>query len=93
MIQIIKKPLVTEKNTLLADKNVYVFEVDKKADKTSIKKAVQEAFDVKVISVQTQVCRGKSKRTAHGIIARKIWKKATVRLAKGESIKIFEGAE
>ena len=45
---VIKRPLVTEKNSWLAEGGVYVFEVDKKAEKTEIKKAVEKFFRVKV---------------------------------------------
>lgn len=62
MHYLIKRPLITEKNSWLAEKGVYVFEVDKGAEKTEIKKAVEKFFSVKVASVRTAVCRGRSKK-------------------------------
>lgn len=88
----IKRPLVTEKNSVLAEQGIYVFEVDKKATKTDIKKAVEKYFHVKVASVNTAVCRGRAKRTKFGVGQPLTWKKAMVRLNPGEKISLFEGA-
>lgn len=92
MYHAIKKPLVTEKNSILAEKGVYVFEVDKDASKTDIKKAVEKYFRVKVASVNTANCRGRAKRTKFGVGSPSTWKKAMVRLKAGEKIGLFEGA-
>lgn len=92
MHYIIKRPLVTEKNSHLAEQGVYVFEVDKKATKTDIKKAVEKFFHVKVTDVNTALCRGRVKRTRLGVSKAQSWKKAMVRLKKGEKISLFEGA-
>lgn len=92
MLHVIKKPLVTEKNTTLSSLGVYVFEVDRKSTKTDIKKAVEKAFQVKVSSVNTSICRGRSKRNKFGMTKIKYWKKAMVKLLPGEKIAIFEGA-
>jgi large subunit ribosomal protein L23 len=67
MYYVIKKPLVTEKNSFLAEKGVYVFEVEKTATKTDIKNAIEKYFRVKVASVNTATCRGRAKRTKFGI--------------------------
>ncbi len=93
MHYVIKRPIITEKNSLIAEmSNTYAFEVDKKATKTDIKKAVETLFDVKVSSVNTSVCRNRSKRTRMGTTKVQYWKKALVKLAKGEKIALFEGA-
>lgn len=92
MYYVIKKPLVTEKNSILAEKGVYVFEVEKDATKTDIKKAIEKYFRVKVANVNTVMCRGRSKRTRFGVSAPVSWKKALVRLKAGEKIGLFEGA-
>jgi len=92
MHYVIKRPLVTEKNSILAENGVYVFEVDKKATKTEIKKAVEKFFRVRVSSVNTAMCRGRGKRTKFGVSKPETWKKAMVRLVKGEKIGLFEGA-
>jgi len=92
MYYVIKRPLVTEKNSVLAEQGVYAFEVEKKATKTEIKQAVEKFFRVKVASVNTAMCRGRVKRTNKGIVPAVSWKKAMVRLRKGEKISLFEGA-
>lgn len=92
MLSVIKRPLVTEKNTILNAMGVYVFEVDRKATKTDVKKAVEKSFQVKVDSVNTSVCRGRAKRTRHGKGKVNYWKKAMVKLLPGEKIALFEGA-
>ena len=92
MFYTIKKPLITEKNSIHAENGVYVFEVDKKATKTDVKEAVEKNFRVKVDSVRTAICRGRAKKTRLGVSKIKYWKKAMVQLAPGEKIKLFEGA-
>jgi len=92
MYYVIKRPLITEKNSILAEKGVYVFEVDKTATKEDIKKAVEKYFRVKVANVNTAMCRGRTKRTKFGVGKAQAWKKAMVRLNKGEKISLFEGA-
>lgn len=92
MKQIIKNPLITEKNTYHSAAGVYVFEVNLNADKTEIKQAVESGFNVKVASVRTSICRGHSKNTKFGPTKVAHWKKAYVKLAAGEKIALFEGA-
>lgn len=92
MQNVIKKPLITEKNTLHNAAGVYVFEVDMKADKDVIKTAVEKKFKVKVDSIRTAICRGRSKTNKFGRGAVPRWKKALVKLAPGEKIALFEGA-
>ncbi len=92
MYYTIKSPLVTEKNSRLAEQGVYVFEVDTKATKLDVKKAVEKFFRVKVLGVNTSMCRGRSRRTKLGESKVKYWKKAMVQLAPGEKINLFEGA-
>ena len=91
MSQLIKRPLLTEKNNTLAVKNAYVFQVDRSTNKTQIKEYVEKYFDVKVRSVRTAICRGRARRTRVGYGRVKYWKKAIVRLAQGETINLFEG--
>lgn len=92
MYHVIKKPLVTEKNSMLAEKGVYVFEVEYAATKPAIKKAVEKFFRVKVKSVNTVICRSDLRRTKTGYVGQDYWKKAMVRLQPGEKITVFEGA-
>ena len=93
MLEIIKKPLVSEKNATHAElANTYAFEVADEATKTQIKQAIEKAFDVKVASVRTQICRGRWFRKNMKLGAPKTWKKALVKLKSGEKISLFEGA-
>jgi len=91
MKNIIKAPLITEKNTYHNAAGVYVFEVDLKSSKTDIKSAVEKNFKVKVDSVRTSLCRGRSKNTKFGVTKVAYWKKAYVKLQAGEKIALFEG--
>lgn len=91
--EIIKRPLVTEKATLLGEKqNAYVFEVLKDASKTEVKEAVEKIFKVKVSSINTITNHGKSKRSGKHIKKRSNWKKAIVTLPEGQKIELFENA-
>lgn len=93
MLNIIKRPLVSEKNALHSEtSNTYAFEVDRTATKEEIRKAVEVAFRVKVDSVRTMVCRGRYFRKQARLGAPKPWKKALVKLKQGEKISVFEGA-
>jgi len=90
--RIILRPAVTEKNTnLRANQNKYVFEVATDASKPTIKKAVEHLFAVKVESVNTMIVRGKEKRMGRYSGLRPNWKKAIVKLVKGQTISKFEG--
>ncbi len=89
--EIIRRPVVTEKSTLLQDEDRFTFEVAPSATKHQIKEAVQEAFNVRVITVNTMTVRGKRKRFGPRLSKPKSWKKAVVQLEPGSSITIFEG--
>ena len=89
--EIIRRPVVTEKSTMLQDLNRYTFEVAPSATKHQIKEAVQEAFNVSVASVNTMTVRGKRKRFGPRLSKPRSWKKAVVQLAPGSVITIFEG--
>lgn len=92
MIQIVKSPLITEKNTALSESGVYVFEVHIEATKPQIKKAVETGFDVKVQNIRTSICRNDMKYNKFGLTKVRKWKKAYVQLAAGQKISLFEGA-
>ncbi|GGE20932.1 50S ribosomal protein L23 [Marinithermofilum abyssi] len=88
---IIRRPLVTEKSTDLMEEKKYVFEVDKRANKTEIKQAVEQIFGVKVAKVNTINVKGKKKRFGRyqGFTSNR--KKAIVQLTDdSKSIEIFE---
>ncbi len=85
MHNIIKKPLVTEKNTLHGQMlNEYAFEVVLSANKTEIKNAVEKLFGVTVVSVNTLIARKESKKLGRVPGNRKLWKKAIIKLKEGD---------
>lgn len=88
---IIKRPVRTEKSTFLKDRqNIYVFFVDKKANKNQIKSAVEKLFNVRVDSVNTFIQRGKIRRVGRFIGRLPTLKKAYVKLKKGYEIRAIE---
>jgi len=89
--QVIKTHISTERSTLLRElNNEYVFEVDKKANKFLIRQAIEDAFKVKVDTVRTLIMPGKVRRMGRNEGKTPTWKKAIVRLKKGESISMFD---
>ncbi len=92
MLEVIKKPLVSEKNAIHAEYNTYSFEVDWHATKTDIKKAIETNFKVKVEAVRTMIFRGRYFRKQANLGKPQLQKKALVKLAAGEKIALFEGA-
>lgn len=91
--KVIKRPLITEKATTLREKeNKYVFMVDKAADKTKIKHAIEELFKVQVEDVHTSIMSGKLRRMGAHFGYRADWKKAIVKIKKGQEIKLVEEA-
>lgn len=90
---IIIRPLITEKAAKQKEKNnEYFFVVHKKASKSMIRDAVQAIFKVKVVDVRTAVLPGKLKRVGRHMAKTADIKKAFVKLAEKETIKMFEGA-
>ncbi len=90
--RIIRRPIITEKGSDLKDENnQLVFEVDTKANKSEIKKAVEKIFKVTVLTVRTQNRLGKRKRLGRFAGRRKNWKKAIVTLREGDRVDFFEG--
>jgi len=88
--QIIRRPLVTEKSTILREAtNVIAFEVDPKANKIQVKDAVEQLFNVKVEEVRLFNVRGKMKRMGRFEGKRRDWRKAYVRLKAGEKAPDF----
>jgi large subunit ribosomal protein L23 len=89
--QIIRRPLVTEKSTLLRESgaNVIAFEVAPTANKIEVKRAVEELFKVKVDEVRIFNVRGKIKRMGRWAGKRRDWRKAYVRLKAGEKAPEF----
>ncbi|MBT8330850.1 MAG: 50S ribosomal protein L23 [Deltaproteobacteria bacterium] len=91
--EIIRRPLITEKTSIQKEiANQLTFEVDRRANRIEIKRAIETAFKVKVASVKTMQVKGKVKRRGRNIGKRRDWKKAIVTLMPGERIDFFEGA-
>mgnify|MGYP006103922949 FL=1 len=92
MYQVVIKPLVTEKGTMmLSEGNWVTFRVHPDANKIEVREAIQKIFSVSVLQVNTQVVRGKRRRFGKTMGQSKTWKKAMVRLKEGDKIEIFEG--
>ena len=91
--EVIRRPLITEKSTRLKDdKSIVAFEVDRRANKIEIKRAVEAQFKVKVAEVRVANMHGKVRRQGRFVGRQPDWKKAYVRLAAGEKpIEFFEG--
>jgi large subunit ribosomal protein L23 len=92
LANVLRRPIVTEKSTLFSEQGRYVFEVDTAASKHDIARAVEWAFDVKVVKVNTLKVPGKVKRYGRRPSKQPDWKKAIVSLQAGDSIQLFEGA-
>lgn len=87
---IISRPVITEASTALFDDKRYTFDVDVRATKTQVKKAVEEIFDVKVVKVNIMNVKGKLKRQGRYEGYTKKRRKAVVTLsADSEEIKLF----
>jgi large subunit ribosomal protein L23 len=85
---VILAPVVTEKSAKNAEKNVYTFKVAKSANKIQIKQAIEAAFGVKVLSVNTLNTKPKAKRVGRYTGTTKVYKKAIVTLKDGEKINL-----
>ncbi len=89
--EVLRRPLITEKNTRLQEQGKYAFEVAKEATKPQIKKAVELAFKVKVTEVNIARVPGKRRRVGRRVVLTPSWKRAVVTLEPGHKIQFFEG--
>ena len=88
--EIIKRPLNTEKTNIQKEvANQVTFEVDRRANRIEIKRAIETAFKVKVAGVQTMQIKGKTKRRGRFVGKRRDWKKAIVTLHPDDKIDFF----
>ena len=90
--EIIQAPLVTEKGSLLGEKNQILFRVKRDANKIEVKQAVETLFKVKVMKVRLTRYLGKIKRVGRSSGRLPEWKKAYVTLKEGDKIDFFGGA-
>ena len=90
--EILRKPVITEKSTIQKEaNNQFTFEVDRRANKVEIRRAVEQVFNSRVVNVRTIRMDGKVKRFGRTLGKRRNWKKAIVTLAQGEHVEFFEG--
>ena len=89
---VIQRPLVTEKSNIgREEENLVTLAVNPAANKHEVRRAIEELFDVQVVSVRTMRMPRKSRRVGKFVGRKPEWKKAIVRLAEGHSIEFFEG--
>ena len=86
LYEVLRRPLITEKNTILQAQGKYAFEIAERANKPQVKQAVEKAFKVNVITVP-----GKTRRVGRQLVLTQPWKKAIVTLKPGDNIEFFEG--
>jgi len=91
LYEVLRRPLLSERTTLLKEKNKYAFEVAYGATKPQIREAVELAFKVKVTGVNVLNVPGKTKRFGKRQVTAPSWKKAIVTLEPGNTIELFEG--
>ena len=89
----LKKPIISEKSSIMQESGVYTFEVEMKSTKSQIKANVESAYGVDVLTVRTIISKGPQKRnpkTGSWMNGKKS-KKALVKFKQGQTINIFEG--
>lgn len=92
LYKVVKRPLITEKANLHKElSNQIALEVDRRANKIEIRRAIETLFKTEVLEVKTINVQGKMRRVGKNRGRRSDWKKAIVRLAPGKRIEFFEG--
>jgi large subunit ribosomal protein L23 len=92
LYQVIKRPLTTEKSTIAAEVNQYVFEVDVRSNKVQVREAIEHIFKVNVTKVRVVSMAPRFGRWGRKRVKRSpAWKKAIVSVAAGQKIEVFEG--
>lgn len=91
--EIIIRPIITEQSMSEMDANKYTFEVDGRANKTQVKQAIEEIFEVKVEKVNILNVRGKLKRMGRFSGYTRKRRKAIVKVVEGQSIEIFSAED
>ena len=91
LYEVLRRPLITEKNAVLQTQGKYAFEVAGESNKHQIKQAVEKAFKVKVTAVNVMTVPGKMRRVGRRQVLTQSWKKAIVTLKSGDKIELFEG--
>lgn len=88
--EVLRRPLITEKNTILQTQGKFAFEIARKANKREVKLAVEKAFKVKVLTVNVLTVPGKTRRVGRRQVLTPSWRKAFVTLQPGDKIELFE---
>jgi large subunit ribosomal protein L23 len=91
LYEVLRRPLITEKDTALQTQGQYAFEVAKEANKHQIKQAVEKSFNVKVTAVNVMAVPGKRRRVGRRVVLTPSQRKAIVTLQPGDKIELFEG--
>jgi len=89
--EVLRRPIITEKSTVLQEHGKYTFEVRAEANKRQIKEAVEKGLKVKVVDVNVVRVPGKTRRMGRREVQTPSWKKAVVTLERGQKIEFFEG--
>lgn len=89
LADLVRRPIISEKATLLMEQNKYTFEVDPKSTKPEIQAAIEYLFKVKVVSVNTIRPPRKKRRVGKFLGFKALYKRAIVTLAEGDSITLF----
>ena len=89
--EVLRRPLITEKNALAQALGKYAFEVADRANKRQVKQAVETSFKVDVTAVNIMTVPGKQRRLGRQQVLTPSWKKAIVTLKPGDKIELFEG--
>lgn len=88
---VLRRPIITERSTMLNEQGRYTFEVAREANKAQIKDAVQRIFKVDVTAINVIHMPSKSKRIGRRVVQTQAWKKAVVTVKPGQRIEMFEG--
>ncbi len=91
LYEVLRRPLITEKNAMLQAQGKYAFEIAREANKQQIRQAVEKAFKVNVLAVNVMTVPGKTRRVGRQQVLTQSWKKAIVTLKPGDKIEFFEG--
>lgn len=92
LYDVLRRPLITEKNTLIGEQNKYTFEVAVAANKPMVRRAVETLFKVDVIDVNVCRVHGKMRRVGRDRGMTRSWKKAIVTLKPGQRLEVFGSA-
>ena len=90
LYEVLRRPLITEKNAALQAEGKYVFEVAGEANKNQVKQAVEKTFKVKVTAVNVIMVPSKTRRVGRRLVLTQPRKKAVVTLQPGDKIELFE---